>query len=202
MSIIDACHTVIRNLCLVVGGTPSYRVIECEAYFYSEAHPDPFVHRHPQQLVPSSFYFHRTTRSPTALYRGGTFKGLDLTSGNGKDEYFGILIRSIVDQQDEVSEGSCKCVDKILSHLRMTISELVSVCPLLEQPNGAFTENPYLYFGNVPEAPVIKFGHTIRVGLKQHGYDDAVWIARPYRVFDISHPPRKERQNIVNAVVT
>jgi hypothetical protein len=70
-----------RLLCesrLVAGGEP-HRLVEVEFYYHAEGHPDPFTHRDPLQRECGRWYFHRTRRA----YRGGSFKGLDLTLGDG-----------------------------------------------------------------------------------------------------------------------
>ncbi|KAJ3085695.1 hypothetical protein HK102_013922 [Quaeritorhiza haematococci] len=93
-----------------------YRLSEIEFYFYDKCHhPDPFTHKQPQQLTRAQWYFHKQGNS----YRGGTWKGLDITFGrsapssqlqgtqaktqidNGKDKssqqnvYGGILLRGM-----------------------------------------------------------------------------------------------------------
>jgi len=78
-----------------------YEIYEIEFYFHSEDHPDPFVHCHADQLTDDCWYFHKQSHN----YRGGTFKGLDLTFG-GEANYGGILIRFIQPYGEEVIEGS------------------------------------------------------------------------------------------------
>jgi hypothetical protein len=68
-----------RLLCgtrLLAAGVP-HRFTEVEMYYYGEPHPDPFTHRDPIQKYTGLWYFHRTA----GVYRGGSFKGVDLTFG-------------------------------------------------------------------------------------------------------------------------
>src|ERR1043165_4334096 len=74
---------------LIVGKQP-HRFVEAEFYYYNDQHPDVFAHRDPLQLHVGRWYFHRTR----GTYRSGSFKGMDLTFGDGK-AFGGILIRSI-----------------------------------------------------------------------------------------------------------
>jgi len=69
-------------------GDLEFTVEEVEIY----VREDPYTHGHPMQLdvPPDQWYFHRASRSVDAKYKGGTFKGVDITIPNG-----GCLIRSI-----------------------------------------------------------------------------------------------------------
>jgi hypothetical protein len=94
---------------LVVGGQP-YRLVEIEFYYYCDnIHPDPFTHCDPLQRECGRWYFHRTRGS----YRGGTYKGLDITFGDSK-AFGGILIRSIEAQDGTLFDGPSLCVDRLL----------------------------------------------------------------------------------------
>src|SRR4051812_21703267 len=71
---------------LVVGGKP-HRLTEVEAYYNGEGHADPFAHCDPVQVQCGRWYFHRTH----GVYRSGSFKGLDLSFGDGSS-HGGILL--------------------------------------------------------------------------------------------------------------
>ncbi len=71
-------------------GKQAYRLVEIEFYYWSDAHPDPFAHRDPIQFSIGHWYFHRTR----GTLRSGSFKGLDLTFGDGPTSG-GILIRGM-----------------------------------------------------------------------------------------------------------
>jgi hypothetical protein len=98
----------------------SYRLAEIEFYLYSVAHPDPYSHRDPLGFQLGRWYLHRSH----GAYRGGTFKGFDLTFGNGT-ACGGILIRSLVKPDGTVISGPSLCVDQVLRALGVrTVAEL------------------------------------------------------------------------------
>lgn len=90
---------------LIVAGEP-YRIVEVEFYYHSAGHPDVFAHRDPIQVECGRWYFHKTR----GVYRGGSFKGIDLTFGNGRD-HGGILVRGIETPEDQLIDGPSLCVD-------------------------------------------------------------------------------------------
>src|SRR5579871_4492522 len=91
------------------------RICEIEFYLKSKEHPDPYVHDTPDQHTYGNWYFHKTG---TGSYRGGTFKGLDITFGSA-DIAFGVLIRSVYDSKIGIIEGPCKSVNRILDLLEV-----------------------------------------------------------------------------------
>lgn len=93
---------------LVAGGSP-HRLIEAETYLHSVDHPDPFAHRDPIQLHPGRWYFHRTG----GAYRGGSFKGVDVTFGGGT-AYGGVLLRGLELPDGTVIDGPSLVVDHLL----------------------------------------------------------------------------------------
>jgi 3-methyladenine DNA glycosylase Mpg len=104
---------------LVVGRRP-YRLVEIEFYYWSKTHPDPFTHRDPIQFHTGYWYFHRTH----GVYRGGSFKGLDLTFGQG-DASGGVLIRGIETPDGALIDGPSLCVDHLLDATgAATVAEL------------------------------------------------------------------------------
>jgi 3-methyladenine DNA glycosylase Mpg len=104
---------------LVVAARP-HRITEVEAYYHSAAHPDPFAHRHPVQRNPGRWYFHRVGQS----YRGGTFKGLDLSFGDA-NSHGGFLIRGLETPDCELVDGPSLCVEHLLKLTRRaTVAKL------------------------------------------------------------------------------
>ena len=104
-----ACD-IINNSQIQVAGV-NLDIAELEIYYHTKDHPDPYVHQHLDQLTHNCWYFHKQSRS----YRGGTFKGLDMTFGDTKS-HGGILIRSVV-HNGNLIEGPCKTVNLILTLL-------------------------------------------------------------------------------------
>lgn len=95
---------------LVASGVP-LRIIETEAYYHGPGHEDPFAHRDPVQLTPGRWYFHRTG----GQYRGGSFKGLDLSFGDrASNAYGGMLIRGVEGPDRTVVDGPSLTVDRLL----------------------------------------------------------------------------------------
>ncbi|HTU23088.1 MAG TPA: hypothetical protein VMG10_33945 [Gemmataceae bacterium] len=101
-------------------GRQSYRLVEIEFYYWSDAHPDPFAHRDPIQFHTGPWYFHRTR----GAYRSGSFKGLDLTFGHD-DASGGILIRGLETAEGMLIDGPSLCVDHLLDATgAATVAEL------------------------------------------------------------------------------
>jgi 3-methyladenine DNA glycosylase Mpg len=90
-------------------GRQAHRLVEMEIYYWSKTHADPFTHRDPIQFHIGHWYFHRTH----GVYRGGSFKGLDLTFGDG-DTSGGVLIRGLETPSGTLIDGPSLCVDYLL----------------------------------------------------------------------------------------
>jgi len=120
----ELADTLINHSVIVIN-KKRHRLAEIEFYFHSKDHKDPYPHMDELQQTRANWYFHRTGKN----YRGGTYKGLDITIGNGKEEVGGILIRSLeaLDGSGEIVNGPCKCVDHILKLCQIgSIAELVN----------------------------------------------------------------------------
>ena len=115
------------NRIILVANKKNHRICEIEFYLKEPSHKDKFVHGDPDQKIKCRWYFHRHFGKN---YRGGTYKGLDLTFGydNKKNVYGGILIRSILEiESNDLIEGSCKVVNHILKITEFeSINDLVS----------------------------------------------------------------------------
>src|SRR5437868_13548333 len=57
-----------------------YRPTEIEFYILTDNHKDIFTHGHNQQKNMLTWYFHQMSDKEHS-YKGGTFKGLDITCG-------------------------------------------------------------------------------------------------------------------------
>jgi 3-methyladenine DNA glycosylase Mpg len=157
---------IINSCQLSVNGT-NFWISEIEFYLHSPKHPDPCVHCNEDQLLKFSFYFHRSGKSKTSGYKGGTFKGVDLTFGDG-EIYFGILIRTI-ENENEIVEGPCRVVNKILELYEVkSISELTHDTNLNIYQNHrnlvliSATRNEKIYMGT-------------RIGLGDKEYSDKIY---------------------------
>ena len=87
-----------------------HRLVEVEFYYNGPGHPDAFTHGDALQLTCERWYFHRDG----GQYRGGSFKGLDLSFGP-EDAYGGILIRTLEAPDGSLINGCSLCVDHLLS---------------------------------------------------------------------------------------
>jgi 3-methyladenine DNA glycosylase Mpg len=108
--ITNMSRLLLQNYIICVNNS-KFQICEIEFYINSESHPDTYTHGDVLQKNYGKIYFHRMNGKS---YKGGTFKGMDLTFGN-KDMYFGILIRSMYDiDNKKMICGPCNCVDAIL----------------------------------------------------------------------------------------
>lgn len=132
---------------------------EIEIYYNSPNHKDEYVHKSKDQLTNAKWYFHKYHNG---TYKSGTYKGLDITFGNGKDTYGGILIRSIENtNSDEFITGPCNTVNYILKQFDYDeVTELVENMKSLdvfdkknlfylttEEPNEEDEEPNYIFTG-------------------------------------------------------
>lgn len=154
----------------------NHRIVEIEFYYYNVKHRDPFAHCHPLQLTENRWYFHRQGKS----YRGGTFKGVDLTFGDDRT-YGGILLRSLEQADGSLVNGSCNCVNYMLQR---TDYETVAELDAAIGDRHARDRNAPLFLqsADIPERPVFV---TARVGLSlkraQSHPDMPAYLLQPYR---------------------
>lgn len=98
------------NRCRLMVLDQPHRFAEIEFYYHAPEHPDTFAHRDPLQETRGRWYFHRTN----GVYRGGSFKGFDLTFGE-PGAHGGILIRSLEKPDGELVDGPSLSVDHLLA---------------------------------------------------------------------------------------
>lgn len=112
------------------------RIAEVEFY----RTPDPFIHGDiDQQMSSNCFYFHKNG----GTYKNGTFKGLDITMGDGQ-VYASMLIRSIM-TPDGFIEGPCNVVDYILKKNNKTkIEDLITAISPPSLPISTYFQNNFL----------------------------------------------------------
>ena len=193
-----------------------YRLLEMEVYYRSvsekEGHHDLFAHAHPVQLNNfGNWYWHRQGLKPDASYKGGNYKGMDVTCGveNGGGGHGGILIRSVQRIQDgKVIEGSCLVAEEVLQqHGGKSIVELVESWKGNTAAFGG--ANPTLNFvlakhpiTPAPKPDAIRIIRSPRVGLtlKQSGASRPLFINLPYRYCRVDVPGfanKKMKQSIL-----
>lgn len=146
---------LLRRARLVVAGQ-GFRLLEVEIYRRADDQPDPFAHAEPAQLHPGRWYFHQTA----GHYRGGSYKGLDITFGDGRS-YGGILIRSVEDAAGRIINGPSLLVDRILS-----LTSIATVAAL-DRAIGPAIWNPRspVFLALNPDALKVEIYRSARVGL-------------------------------------
>jgi len=109
--IITMAKALLQNYIICVNNN-KFQICEIEFYINTESHPDTYTHGDILQKTFGKIYFHRMNGKS---YKGGTFKGVDLTFGN-ENMFFGILIRSMYDiNNNTMICGPCNCVNMILA---------------------------------------------------------------------------------------
>jgi len=195
------------------------RVLECEFYWRADEpagvavpdggdHHDVFAHASPMQHNNyGRWYWHRQGTKPDASYKGGSYKGLDVTCGPvGGTGHGGILIRAVQRVSDGVCiEGSCLVADEVLRlHKATSIAEVVA------RWNGnicAFS-NPTLFFARAKHrlpspksgAPLIVRSPRVGLTLKQAGATRPRFIMLPYRYCRVDVPGfvnKKQKQTLL-----
>lgn len=117
-------HSKIRVKHNKTGQITHYRIYELEFYLNNKLFQDLYTHSDPEQKQFAHWYFHRIT--PGGKYKGGTFKGLDLTLGHS-DGYFGVLIRSVkkeitIDGSSLVDNGENKEITPVMQTEKINIA--------------------------------------------------------------------------------
>lgn len=87
----DTMANLLLNKSILVINNTEWRISEIEFYYHSNIHPDNYTHKDENQKRNGEWYFHRQNGKS---YKGGTYKGLDISCGN-ENNYGGILLRSI-----------------------------------------------------------------------------------------------------------
>lgn len=153
-----------------------YRLSEVEAYYHGPAHPDPFTHRDPVQREYGRWYFHRTGGE----YRGGSFKGLDLTFGDGAAT-FGVLVRSVVGPGDVLIDGPSLLVDHLLR--RTDTTSVAELDRLIAKRPWWDASSPLAVREAKPRAAAVVATARVGLSLRRGGTnpDAPRYVGRPYR---------------------
>jgi hypothetical protein len=183
----DAVAAVLLGRARLVAGGTAFRIVEAEFYLFSDDHPDPSTHRDPLQKTLGRWYFHRSG----GAYRSGSFKGLDLTFGDGS-AFGGILLRGLEAGGGGLVDGPSLLVDRLLSATgRATVAELDAALGTREAWDPAsplrLEHGPADKADPAGPPPLYR---TARVGLtlKRSAGRMAEFLMRPYRF--LSEPRR------------
>lgn len=177
----------------LVSGNVEYNIVEVEFYECSEEHPDTFTHCHPQQQTSNEWYFHRGSKKSDSKYRGGTFKGVDITFSPNKDAFCGMIIRSLQNiSTGETIEGPCRCVNKILEDTKSSsIDELVTKIDL----NVETKDDLYVKKKDITLKKHILCGP--RIGLRAKTEDQKEYVDRHYRFVLDGAKVKKQKKSLV-----
>lgn len=179
---------------LCAGGR-KHRFVEIEIYYHGPEHEDPFAHAHPEERERGYWYFHRVGPS----YRGGSFKGVDLTFGDGVARG-GILLRSLETEDGTLVVGPSLCVDHLLK-----LTGAPSVAALARAIDGRPAWDPksplFIVHADGRERVVFR---SRRVGLTLKRHNDALAVDRISRLYRFLTEPRrvtKGRAELIDALL-
>ena len=169
--------------CILTFDDRIYLLTEIEFYYYSDIHPDPHVHRHPNQLKTGLWYFHKV--------------GQDLTFGS-EGSYGGILIRGVATNNELTKDNfnNEKAYDDKLNYGKLNRDELVFTDGPVKTFDELFNrqlslDRAHSFHVELSEKSVIPEGQKIysfpRVGLHPQGREhDEEYLFKRYRY--LSHP--------------
>lgn len=114
---INIANDLLNKSTMTINGK-KHRIVEVEFYLHNAVHADKYTHMNRDQSKSGFFYFHK---HKNGSYKGGTYKGMDITFGDeDSNVFFGILIRSIQNMEtSEVIQGPCCVVNYILEKYSM-----------------------------------------------------------------------------------
>ncbi len=186
--IASVAHRLLNNVRLIAGGEP-HRLIEVEAYYHSGDHPDPFAHCDPVQLELGRWYFHRTR----GVYRSGSFKGLDLSFGDGK-AHGGFLFRGLERADGTFIDGPSLLVDHLLT---VTGKRDIATLDLgiADRPAWDTTSPLHLVVG-ADEGRAVFTSARVGLSLKKQKPTtvNAAYLLKPYRF--LSEPSRTAKGKV------
>ena len=182
-------HQILRSKALQIGGV-SHPLVEIELYLWTLGHTDPFSHRNPLQKEPGRWHFHMQG----GTYRGGTYKGLDVTFSllQSMECYGGLLIRSIQLPGGSVLEGPCRVVDYILE--KTGSASILDLVKKMNSPSATDDKNPF-FLHDQPRYVPIYASPRVGLTLKRFTDDKPEYLMRPYRY--VTHLKLKKNKNLI-----
>lgn len=181
-AVVDVSHfsaladVLLQQMELIIAGVP-HRLLEIEFYYHGREHRDPFAHCDPLQKTSGRWYFHRDQ----GTYRGGSFKGLDISFGP-PDVFGGILLRSLEQPDGTVINGCSLLVDSLLNTTRCTY--IADLDQQIDQRSVWDETSPLFLRQNLSLNPKDMY-KTARVGLTlkrvRQFPDMDMYVMKPYR---------------------
>jgi len=189
--------THLLGACRLRAGDSACRLVEIEFYYDSREHPDPFAHRQPEQASSGGWYFHRSGGS----YRGGSFKGVDLTFGHA-GAHGGILIRSLETPERRLVVGPSLCVDHLL--VATGSSSVAALASAIGGRRATDPESPLQLVDGSNGQVDARLFRSARVGLSLKRHSDAIAVdrlSRPYRFLTEPRRVTKGRPELIAALL-
>jgi hypothetical protein len=187
-------EVLLRRTVLDVAGE-AHEMCEIEFYLHGEGHADPFTHGQALQRSSGRWYFHKSGES----YRGGTYKGLDITFGPS-EVFGGILLRSLLTPDGELINGSSLCAEHLLA--RTGHGDVASLAGAVSEHSVAARDS-VLHLRMVPErAQTIYYTSRVGLTLKRVAEHPEMldFIVRPYRALTQPRRIDKGRAQLVIAL--
>ena len=184
-SIFKRVASILINEYKIVIARKEFFISELEFYYYSESHPDPYVHKNDLQKSFGTFYAHP---------KDGNYGGIDLTLGDEeKDIYCGVLIRGLKDKEENFISGPNLVKKEIYNILKLNNYQELQNC-IDEKINFNIIESH-----NKHE----KIFCSTRIGLKPKFEDyieNGKYIYKLHRfiAYDIKSHNFKEKENVKN----
>jgi len=184
---------LLKSCRLVVAGQP-HRLVEIEFYYHGPGHYDPFTHCDAMQARFGHWYFHRTG----GQYRGGSFKGLDLTIGDGP-AHGGVLLRGLETPDGQRVEGPSLLVDHLL---KLTREAKVAALDATLAARPVWDQNSVLHLGPLPAPEARPIYRSARVGLSLRtatiDSERPLFVLQPYRF--LTEPKRTSKGKLLLAL--
>ena len=157
-------------------GDKYYRIIECEFYYNSPVHPDPYVHGHKRQKETlGEWYFHGS--------------GLDITLSS-EQGYGGILIRGLAEVSKEQQRPTKET--SVIGPLNVCTAIFASIGSVAADKKIEFG---FHYIGRDPQGASMRAERIFevpRIGLNPANDTTNTFFNRPYRYITFLHLPHKE----------
>jgi hypothetical protein len=192
----DRIADLLLNETRLVAGGERHRLVEIEFYYHGPDHADPFAHKDPVQLHCGRWYYHRTRGE----YRGGSFKGLDLSFGTG-GAHGGVLLRGLEAADGTLVDGPSLLVDRLLAKTgRPDVASLDGAIA----DRLAWDNDVPVSLERLPANEGRKVYRSARVGLSlkrsRPGSPAVRFLLRPYRYLTEPRRTAKGRQLLVLAL--
>ncbi|KAI9240567.1 MAG: hypothetical protein BYD32DRAFT_408168 [Podila humilis] len=190
---------LMNSVAMVVNDKHYYRLVEIEFYLNGGKHLDVFTHSDKDQKTCGEWYFHKMNGS----YKGGSYKGLDITFGRHDTCFGGILVRGIQLSNDPMAiiiEGPCLVVDQVLKHTNSKM--IINLVDNSSFSKSIFSETSLLRIVPTKQKIIRPLIKCPRVGLrlKKADKERVEYLMREYRYLNIPEQHSKGKPYIILAL--